>query len=96
MAYTYCYEKEDLVYTKTGGEWIVRESQGYRRRYGVLQVTEGSISLLHRKKSELLTPRHSHTPFLILTVIGARASYNSSFSDVGSGFEIPGKAGESL
>lgn len=42
MLYSYRYEKEDFVDTKTGREWVVAESQCYRRRYRVLQVT-GSL-----------------------------------------------------
>ena len=33
------YEKEDFVDTKTRGERVVEEGQGYRRRYRIVEVT---------------------------------------------------------
>lgn len=52
MLYTYCYEKENLVDSKTCREWVVAQSQCYRRRYGVMQVTASLVRLPTRRKDE--------------------------------------------
>jgi hypothetical protein len=63
---TYNYEEEDLVKPKRSGERVVAEGQGYRRRYRVLEVTVEVRRLYLVGGLCLHTPRHSHTPFLVV------------------------------
>ena len=51
MLYTHCYEKDYLVHPETGREWIITESQRYRRRYRVLQVTARVTRLSGKKEA---------------------------------------------
>ena len=58
------YEEEDLVDSKTCEERMVEESQGYRRRYRIVQVTGHCVSFCRATKCRPHTPEHNHNPSL--------------------------------